>query len=406
MAKQTTSGDEASHPQAAGAMFGFATLEAAPSPASSQWPPAAAEVVVSFDRFRLLPSQRRLLCDGAPVALGSRAFDVLVALVLQRHRVVSLGELMQFVWPGRVVEGNNLQVHVSVLRRLLGAGSVRTVARRGYRFTLPVDGDCAGDKHAAASPGAFRQPAAPEAATGTEVHQFEGLEIHVAVGLVIVNGQVAILPPRVLALLLALVHRRHRPVDKIELMQLVWPGQTMTENNLQALVAALRKRLGPSMIVSIPGEGYKFNALALDPTANGPAHSSSHPSNSAPPTAAVAGGWRREGKLPGERAALGLLARAIEVTLAQELGGNESPLHRHPTQLQQMASQVSRLANARIAAATGHPELAANATELADALVQLGAGLLTLGKREQAQGCLQAAAALWTVAAARRPFPT
>jgi DNA-binding winged helix-turn-helix (wHTH) protein len=33
-----------------------------------------------FDRFELVPSERLLLADGAPVTIGARAFDLLVAL--------------------------------------------------------------------------------------------------------------------------------------------------------------------------------------------------------------------------------------------------------------------------------------------------------------------------------------
>ncbi|WP_309625060.1 winged helix-turn-helix domain-containing protein, partial [Methylibium sp.] len=44
------------------------------------------------------------------MALGARAFDVLMYLIEQRDRVVSKEELLQRVWPGRVVEENNLTV--------------------------------------------------------------------------------------------------------------------------------------------------------------------------------------------------------------------------------------------------------------------------------------------------------
>ncbi|MBQ1762686.1 MAG: nitrite reductase small subunit NirD [Aquincola sp.] len=75
--------------------------------------------------------------DGQPIALGARAFDLLITLVEQRHRVVSKGELMDQVWPGLVVEENNLQVQISALRRVLGAQAIATVPGRGYRFVMP-----------------------------------------------------------------------------------------------------------------------------------------------------------------------------------------------------------------------------------------------------------------------------
>ena len=46
---------------------------------------------------------------------------------------------MDVVWPGLIVEENNLQVHVMTLRKVLGSDSIVTVSGRGYRFTLAPD---------------------------------------------------------------------------------------------------------------------------------------------------------------------------------------------------------------------------------------------------------------------------
>ena len=107
-----------------------------------------------FGRFELRSSARQLRVDGQPAALGSRAFDLLTALVERRDRVVSKGELLDLVWPGLVVEENNLQVHVSALRKLLGAQVIATVPGRGYRFTPPVEGAAASAGGAATAPAA------------------------------------------------------------------------------------------------------------------------------------------------------------------------------------------------------------------------------------------------------------
>ena len=72
-----------------------------------------------------------------PTALGARAFDVLLVLFDRRERVVSKDELLGLVWPGLVVEDNNLQQQISHLRKLLGPLVISTVARRGYRFAMP-----------------------------------------------------------------------------------------------------------------------------------------------------------------------------------------------------------------------------------------------------------------------------
>ena len=92
-----------------------------------------------FGHFSLEPGEQRLLSDGKPVNLGARAFDLLVALVARSGRLVTKNELLSLVWPGLVVEENNLQVQISALRKLLGPSALATIPGRGYRFELPVE---------------------------------------------------------------------------------------------------------------------------------------------------------------------------------------------------------------------------------------------------------------------------
>lgn len=96
-----------------------------------------------FGRFKLNPDTRRLLADGDQVPLGARAFDVLIALVERRERVVTKDELLELVWPGLVVEENNLSVQISALRKALGPHAIATIPGRGYRFTATVEADSA-----------------------------------------------------------------------------------------------------------------------------------------------------------------------------------------------------------------------------------------------------------------------
>jgi DNA-binding winged helix-turn-helix (wHTH) protein len=73
-----------------------------------------------FGRFELLPTERTLLHAGQPVALGARAFDLLLALIERRTRLVTKAALLDLVWPGLVVEEANLPVQVSGLRKIIG----------------------------------------------------------------------------------------------------------------------------------------------------------------------------------------------------------------------------------------------------------------------------------------------
>jgi predicted ATPase/DNA-binding winged helix-turn-helix (wHTH) protein len=99
--------------------------------------------IFAFGPFQLLAARRELLAHGVPVTLGQRAFEILLMLVNRHGQLVTKDELMAEVWPGVVVEENNIQVHVSALRKVLSTAGdgdryLLTVAGRGYRFVAPV----------------------------------------------------------------------------------------------------------------------------------------------------------------------------------------------------------------------------------------------------------------------------
>src|SRR5450631_3772569 len=102
--------------------------------------PAVVAASYRFGRFELSPATRQLLVDHQPAPLGARAFDVLLALLERRDRLVTKNELLDLVWPGLIVEENNLQVQVSALRKLLGPQVILSVPGRGYRFIAAIDG--------------------------------------------------------------------------------------------------------------------------------------------------------------------------------------------------------------------------------------------------------------------------
>lgn len=94
--------------------------------------------------FELWPAARRLHQDGRPVTITARAFDVLALLAARHPDLVGKAELMNSVWPGLVVEENNLQVQVSLLRKILGRDAITTVPGFGYSLNLPVTPGAAG----------------------------------------------------------------------------------------------------------------------------------------------------------------------------------------------------------------------------------------------------------------------
>jgi predicted ATPase/DNA-binding winged helix-turn-helix (wHTH) protein len=104
---------------------------------------ASTEPAFSFGSFRLLPS-RRLLFDGeTPVRLGSRAFEILVALIERRGELVSKDELITRVWPNIHIAAGNLKFQIAGLRRALGDGRngrryIQASPGQGYRFVAAV----------------------------------------------------------------------------------------------------------------------------------------------------------------------------------------------------------------------------------------------------------------------------
>src|ERR1700737_3350545 len=79
----------------------------------------------------------------APMAIGSRALDILGVLVERPGDLVSRADIIQAVWPGTAVEDSNLNVQVAALRRILDqnreqGSCIQTVPGRGYRFVALV----------------------------------------------------------------------------------------------------------------------------------------------------------------------------------------------------------------------------------------------------------------------------
>jgi predicted ATPase/DNA-binding winged helix-turn-helix (wHTH) protein len=105
-----------------------------------------------FGHFRILPQRREVLADGRPMELGGRAFDVLVVLIEANGAVVSKDELMSRVWPGRIVEDNNLYAQIKALRRAFAdRAPIRTVVGRGYQLTGDIRVRSAGHDEGTAS---------------------------------------------------------------------------------------------------------------------------------------------------------------------------------------------------------------------------------------------------------------
>jgi len=108
----------------------------------------AAPDIFDFGNFRFDRRRGGLFRRGkdgvdVPVALGSRALDILALLLDQRGELVTKDEITATVWHGAVVEESNLTVHIAALRRILDedrpqGSSIQTVVGRGYRFVAEL----------------------------------------------------------------------------------------------------------------------------------------------------------------------------------------------------------------------------------------------------------------------------
>jgi len=99
--------------------------------------------VVAFGDFELNPDAGTLRLAGRDISIQPRVFDLLAYLVTNRDRVVGKEELLAKIWPRMVVTDASLQRAISLARATLRKGdladSIRTHARRGYRFCIDAD---------------------------------------------------------------------------------------------------------------------------------------------------------------------------------------------------------------------------------------------------------------------------
>lgn len=100
--------------------------------------------IYEFDEFRVDASKRLLTKgDGEHIPLKPKVFDTLLYLVRNGGKVIEKDELMREIWADSIVEENNLNQNISMLRRVFGErpGEQRfivTVAGHGYRFVPEV----------------------------------------------------------------------------------------------------------------------------------------------------------------------------------------------------------------------------------------------------------------------------
>ena len=88
---------------------------------------------IEYGSLTIDPAARQVWRDGDIVALGTKEFALLMALMQDRPRVMSKSRLESALYGfGDALESNAIEVHVHHLRRKLGEGLIRTVRGVGY----------------------------------------------------------------------------------------------------------------------------------------------------------------------------------------------------------------------------------------------------------------------------------
>jgi DNA-binding winged helix-turn-helix (wHTH) protein len=95
-------------------------------------------VTLKFGRFG--QARHAGCCRTATVPVGTRAFDVLVALAERRDRLVTKAELLDLVWPASWSRKTTCRCRSAPAQAARPARD-RHHPRRGYQFTATLSGD-------------------------------------------------------------------------------------------------------------------------------------------------------------------------------------------------------------------------------------------------------------------------
>jgi DNA-binding winged helix-turn-helix (wHTH) protein/tetratricopeptide (TPR) repeat protein len=104
----------------------------------------SAAMIYRFETCELDLKRRELRRDGQLLRLEPQVFDVLVYLVENRERMVGKEEILEALWPGRIVTDSALSSRIKTVRQAIGDSGreqrlLRTLHGRGFRFVGDVE---------------------------------------------------------------------------------------------------------------------------------------------------------------------------------------------------------------------------------------------------------------------------
>ena len=111
---------------------------------SGHAPRHAARRGLRFGKCEVRPALREVLVNGARREIQPRPFDLLVYLIENRERVLSIDELLDAIWDRQIVQPSSLTVAINRIRSVLEDDNgeiIRTHHRVGYRFAASLEDD-------------------------------------------------------------------------------------------------------------------------------------------------------------------------------------------------------------------------------------------------------------------------
>jgi TolB-like protein len=119
-----------------------------------------------FGEYELDTDRHEFRVGGQVRDLGPQVFYLIRHLVENHDRLVSRDELIAVVWKGRIVSESTIDARIHAARKAVGDDGrrqthIKTVPRRGYRFTADVEFAHSGEPSAAGNDVAGGNPLSP-----------------------------------------------------------------------------------------------------------------------------------------------------------------------------------------------------------------------------------------------------
>jgi DNA-binding winged helix-turn-helix (wHTH) protein len=95
-------------------------------------------MIFSFRNFEFDCDLQILTQDGEVITLNEKPARLLTLFLLNADKIHNKSEILEIVWPGRVVTDQVVFQNISYLRMLFGSDAIKTFTRKGYRWQIAL----------------------------------------------------------------------------------------------------------------------------------------------------------------------------------------------------------------------------------------------------------------------------